>query len=1092
MKPDKKENPDQLTIVGIGASAGGLGALKTFFKNVPKDSGLAYVVVVHLSPEHKSHMVDLLQPYTKIPVQQVTETTAIEKNTVYVIPPGSNLSAIDTHLRLSDIEHKRRKRAPIDHFFRTLAQIHDGHAVGVVLTGTGSDGTLGLREVKEKGGLTIVQNPNEAEFDGMPQSAISTGIIDHVLSLAKMPQVIIRYANTQPRITVPEDKKELDLEVQQTLQKIFAQIRARTGRDFSSYKPSTIMRRIRRRMQLAYIEELQAYLDMLREQPEEVKALADDLLITVTNFFRDAKVFAKLEKEVIPQLFEDKGAEDIIRVWSVGCATGEEAYSLAMLLVEESSRRESPPRLQIFASDLHERSLEKARTGIFSGDIETDVSPERLKRFFRLENGGYQIRKELRELVVFTPHNLLSDPPFSRLDLVVCRNVLIYLQRNIQKDVIALFHYALRSNGFLVLGSSERVDAESLFEVQDKKNCIYRRRDVPAPKLRLPVFPLRNALGKEILSNGDREETTVSYSNLHQRIMERYAPPSMLVSPDNNIMHLSDGAGRYLVHPGGEITNSAFKLVREELRIELRAALHQARDRQEPFRSKPIRVRFNGETKPVSLNVRPAKEASEEGFILVIFDETMPPEPAAEERPEASKVENPRILELENELALMRQRLQAIIEEYETSQEEMKASNEELQSANEELRSTMEELETSKEELQSMNEELRTVNQENRYKVEELDQLSSDLQNLLSATDIATLFLDRELCILRFTPKVSEIFNIRVSDRGRPISDLTHRLGYKDLEKDADIVLSKLVPTSREVQDETGHWFLTQVLPYRSAEHRIEGVVITFVDITQRKQMEEELRSSKIYAESIIETLHEPLLVLHPDLRVKSANPAFYESFKVDPQETQEQMIYELGNGQWDIPALRTLLEKVLPNNNIFNDFEVDHTFEDIGERIMLLNARRLDHVQLILLGIRDITEKKKSEKKEREYRENLEVALEAANMGVWDLDVTTGKATISLRHNQIFGHPEAVDSWGMEEFHKQLLPEDREKWDKAYKKAMETGTLDVEARIRLPDNSIRWIHDRGRTYFDEEGNLVRIAGVTVDITERKERAAGK
>jgi len=959
--PSGEEPEPHVAVAGIGASAGGLAALRTLLSHVPQDSGLAWVVVVHLSPEHESHLAELLQPHVDMPVQQVQSTVKLEPDCVYVIPPAANLDAIDTHLRLTELEARRQERAPIDHFFRTLSATHDGSAIGVILTGTGSDGTLGVKEIKAKGGLTVVQDPNEAEHDRMPQSAIASGMIDLVLPLAAIPDAVIRWASTQPRVPVPEDGEDVPPDDHALLLKVFAQLRARQNRDFSRYKRSTILRRISRRMQLHQLEELESYVELLREQPDELRALADDLLITVTNFFRDPEVFDALAEEVVPGLFANRDAHDEIRVWSVGCATGEEAYSLAMLLVEHAAKMEQPPRIQVFASDLHERSLEAAREGFYPGDIETDVGPERLRRFFHKENGGYRVRKELRELVVFAPHNLLSDPPFSRVDLLSCRNVLIYLQREVQPDVLELFHYALRSEGWLVLGPSERVDASGLFQVQNKQRSIFRKRNVPVPEPRLPVFPLTRQRWPERESVQERPGRAIDFGAVHLRTRERYAPPSLLISPDDKVLHLSANAGRYLIHPGGEPTANVFKLAREELRIELRSTVHAARKTGEPQTGRPVLVDFDGTRRRVAVLVRPALEL-EEGFLLAIFDER-PEQPDGEhEAPvaEGGEATGGRLREVEAERDLARQRLQATIEEYETSREEMRASNEELQSVNEELRSTLEELETSKEELQSMNEELQTVNQENRHKVEELAQLSGDLHNLLSATDIATLFLDRQLRILRFTPRVGELFNIRMTDRGRPLSDLSHRLsdGDGDLLDDARQVLKTLVPVERELHDERGRWYLTRVLPYRSADDRIEGVVITFVDITSRRRSEQELREAKIYAESIIETLHEPLLVLNPDLTVKSVNPAFYEHFEVNPNQTVGRLVYELGNGQWDIPALRTLLEEVLPDNQVFNDFEVRHRFEDIGERIMLVNGRRLDHVQMILLGIRDVTER--------------------------------------------------------------------------------------------------------------------------------------
>jgi two-component system, chemotaxis family, CheB/CheR fusion protein len=873
---DRTLDPLSLTIVGIGASAGGLAALKTFFANVPEDSGLAFVVVIHLSPEHKSHLAELLQPHVQMPVEQVTETVPLEPNHVYVIPPGRNLSTIDTHLRLTPLEEKRRERMPIDHFFRTLARTHNGHAIGVILTGTGADGTLGVKEFKEKGGLTLVQDPLEAEFDGMPQSAIATGLIDLILPLREIPKAILRFAHTKPRVAMPKEGEEVKAEQRQLLQKIFDQIRAHTGRDFTSYKRSTILRRIKRRMQLAHTEELAAYLDCLQTQPDKVRALANDLLITVTNFFRDPEVFETLEKEVIPQLFEGKDSDGDIRLWSVGCATGEEAYSLAILLEEAAACYEAQqgvrPRLQVFASDLHEHSLEKAREGFYPGDIASNVSPERLRQFFHRENGGFRVKKEIRERVIFAPHNLLRDPPFSRLDLIACRNVLIYLQREMQRDIIELFHYALKPRGYLVLGMNETVDRADLFRIKDKRHCLYRKRNVPTPEPHLPVFPLtRTQMPGAPPRHGNEEPD--NYSALYQRMVERYGPPSLLVSPDDQVVQLSAPAGRYLAQPGGKPTLNVFKYLREELQFELRAALHIAREKRQATHTKPVPVALGDTPRPVVLHVHP----SQEGFALVLFDERAPTFGPSQTPSGEVEASDTRTGELEAELDLMRQRLQALIEEYETGQEEMRASNEELQSANEELRSTLEELETSKEELQSMNEELQTVNQENQYKVQELAQLSGDLQNLMAATDIATLFLDLDLRILRFTPKVSDLFNVRLTDRGRPLSDLTHRLGSGDLIDDASAVLQQRTPVERELEDKAGFWYLTRVLPYWSTEERMEGVVITFVDITNRKHAEQAIRKSEERLRRMINIEGLGVMVSDPKGTIVDANETFLQ-----------------------------------------------------------------------------------------------------------------------------------------------------------------------------------------------------------------------
>jgi PAS domain S-box len=847
--PDRRDAaaPSGPIVVGIGASAGGLRALKEFFGTVPADSELAFVVVVHLSPDHESHLADLLQAHSVIPVSQVTAETLIEPNRVYVIPPGRNLSAVDSHLRLAPLAEARMGRAPVDHFFRTLAETHDGASIGVILSGSGSDGTAGIRYIRDHGGLGVVQDPEEAEYDGMARSAISTGGVDRVLPISAMMPQILEFARARPDLDAREDAVEGEdgaAAPTDPLQAVLTLVRLRTGHDFLRYKRSTVARRVARRMQILNVGTLTEYLETLRADPREAGILLDDLLINVTSFFRDPEVFRTLETEVVPGLFEGKARGESIRVWSVGCATGEEAYTLGMLLLEEASRRPNPPQIQVFATDLHEPSLQYGREALFSDMIEAEITPERLERFFRRESGGYRVTKELRDIVVFAMHNLLRDPPFSRQDLIVCRNVLIYLQRDVQEEVVEAYHYALRPGGRLLLGTAEILDRSELFSVESKAAHLYRRRDGHRSTLRFPITaPPAYIRPTGTDAQGQRAAPSTGYGALHLRMLERYAPPSILVASDQGVIHLSNNVGRYLQHPGGEPTNNLFRLVREEFRLELRTALHAVRERRVTWRSQPIATRIDGVDRLVVLRVSPAEEAELEGLTLVIFDEIDDPSLAT---PPANGDVDIQVLELEAELDTTRSRMQALIEEFETAQEEMRASNEELQSANEELRSTMEELETSREELQSLNEELQTLNQENRHKVEELSQLSSDLQNLLQATDIATIFLDRNLRILRYTPKVSDIFNVRHTDRGRPLADLTHRLGYDKLIDDARRVLQTLVPTEHEVAGPSSEsWYVVRLAPYRTMDDRIEGVVITLVDITTLKATEFALRRTQ-------------------------------------------------------------------------------------------------------------------------------------------------------------------------------------------------------------------------------------------------------
>jgi two-component system CheB/CheR fusion protein len=855
MKALHEEAKTGFYVVGIGASAGGLAALKQFLAAMPEKSGIAFVIVVHLSPVHESFLSDLLQPSSKMPIMQVSADMVIEPDHVYVIPPGRNLSTIDTHLRLSPLESNRRLRAPIDHFLATLAETHGRFALGVILTGTGSDGAAGLKKIKSAGGLALVQEPGEAEFDGMPRSAIAGGFVDCILPVAEIAKQIVRFTSIEPQVAVPEDEESVYEELS-VLEQIFALVRSHTGKDFARYKTSTVLRRIRRRMQIRQVEDMQDYLRLLRETNGESKALADDLLITVTSFFRDAEVFEMIGRTVLPQIFAQRGPQDRVRVWCAGCSTGEEAYSLAILLLEFAGKIPAPPEIQIFASDLHQESLDRAREGFYAEAIEPDVTQERLNRFFTRVKGGFQVRKEVRSIVVFATHNLLRDPPFSQVDLISCRNLLIYLKRDAQDEVIKLFHYALNPGKFLLLGSSETAERTESFRVENKKHCLYARRAAPQLEGRVGMFlssphtlpphtPLLRA-----------QNPLASVGALHQKMVERYAPPSILIGPDLSIVHISENAAEYLTQPAGEPTNSILKRVRSELLFELTVLVQLAKQHATVVRSRPVSLGVNGEMRQVKLTVRMARETELEGYLLLLFDDEPVDRPAEDamagaEPPASSETR------LAAELELNKARLQKLIEEFEAGQEEMWASNEEMQSANEELRSTLEELETSKEELQSMNEELQTVNQENRHKVEELSQLSGDLQNLLTATDIATLFLDQNLRIMRFTPRVGQLFNIRPVDRGRPLSDLTHRLGYENLYKDAGTVLKTLAPVEREVRTEDGLWFLIRMLPYRAAEDRVDGVVLTCVDITRVRSAERATQEGEERYRLLIESARE-------------------------------------------------------------------------------------------------------------------------------------------------------------------------------------------------------------------------------------------
>lgn len=719
--------PDNLTIVGIGASAGGLTPLRTFLAALPPDTGMTFVVVVHLAPDHESVLPDLLRSATDMPVTQVQARVAMAPNHVYVIPPGKRLLVEDGHLELVHLEPVLDRRLQIDTFFRTLAEQH-GDGAAVILSGSGSDGALGISAIKEKGGLLLVQAPEEAEYDGMPSSAIATGLVDAVAPVAELATLLVAAKRTQARLELPEDPHKLPPTDQRYVAQILAQLRQRTGHDFGGYKEATILRRIGRRMQMVQAATLGDYFNRLRQDDEEADALGRDILIHVTEFFRDAEAWEALARTVIPQIFAARAHGEPVRVWAAGCATGEEAYALAMLLQEHAARSDSAPAIQVFASDLGAAVLDYARKGVYPEAIAADVSPARLARFFVHAHGSYQVRPELRDQILFTAHNLLQDPPFSKLDLIVCRNLLIYLQRHMQQRVFRTFHYALRPRGFLFLGSAETTEGmgaetDDLFEAADNHHRIYRRR--PESRLMPPVLPVlwRTTLPMpqaESAARGPRPEEQ------HRLLLEEVGLPGVLVDEQHRALHFSETAWRFLTHPAGPPTEDILLLVRPELQAELQMALQRAFAAHSNTQTRPVTVKFDGSSHHVTILVRPSTRRDR---ALVLFWESEDMDgPGGGSA--AGDSRDSRLSEAEARLLQSDQLLQTTRQEYETSLEELRAANEELQSTNEEYRSTLEELETSKEELQSINEELQLVNQELKVRLEELATANSDLQNL--------------------------------------------------------------------------------------------------------------------------------------------------------------------------------------------------------------------------------------------------------------------------------------------------------------------------------------------------------------------------
>ncbi len=855
-------------IVGIGASAGGLAAFEAFFSGIPAgaDPGMAFVLVQHLAPDHKSILVELIRRYTHLQVFEVTEGMVVKPNCIYIIPPNREMACLNGALQLLEPSNPRGQRLPIDFFFQSLARDRHEQAIGIILSGTGSDGSLGVRAIKGEGGLVIAQNPASTEFDGMPRSAIATGLVDYELPPAEMPAQLIAYvarAFRKPNFQVPSPSRPKH---ENELKKIFVLLRARTGHDFSSYKPSTIHRRIERRMAVQRIDTMDLYVKYLQQAPMEVESLFRDMLIGVTSFFRDPEAFRTLEEKVIPQLFAGKPAGATIRIWSPGCSTGEEAYSLAILLAERQEALKQSFQVTVFATDIDSRAIAAARGGLYPTGIARNISPARLERYFMVEPGGgaYRIHKNIREMMIFSEHNVIKDPPFSKLDLISCRNLLIYISGDLQKKLISFFHYALNPGGFLFLGTSETVgELTGLFGALDRNSKLYRRKDdidgaqLATPSRFLPpVAATTRAIDKALPRAIEKTDVLKNLTPREQieRALLQVAPAGVLVNSRGDILYLRGRTDLYLEMVQGEPSNNILKMAREGLQYDLTAALHKAVRTKEIVRCPGLPVKSIGGQAAVNLTVHPVTTnpaaSPETSRYLVILEEAI-----ASIKATAGQADSPdatagtdadaRVAALTEELRAKEEYLQTSHEELESSTEELKSANEEMQSVNEELQSTNEELETSKEELQSVNEELLTVNTEMQTKNADLSRANNDMNNLLAGTGIGTVFVDEGQHILRFTPPATKIMNLILSDMGRHVSHITTKLrGYDRLSEDSKMVLDTLIPQELEVQTTEGKWYLMRILPYRTVNNTIEGTVINFFDITEMKQLKEALRKA--------------------------------------------------------------------------------------------------------------------------------------------------------------------------------------------------------------------------------------------------------
>ena len=1158
--------------VGIGASAGGLEAFQTFFRHMNEDSGMAFVLISHLAPDHDSLLSELLAKETQMSVLQVQEEVQLQPNQVYVIPPNATLTVDDGILRLSAPLQARGHRAPINIFFRSLAEDQGENAVCVILSGTGSDGTIGMKSIKEFGGLAIAQDSSTAKYDSMPRNATMTGLVDYVLPVEDIPAKLIEYARHREGLRANLGEDGMLPEAADYLNQICSLLRRRIGHDFSSYKQGTLIRRIQRRIQITQTSSVEAYVDYLKADTDEVSLLFKDLLIGVTHFFRDHEAFDALQKRAIASLVEHSVDRKSIRVWIAGCSSGEEAYSIAMLLAEELEEQNTRLQVQIFATDIDERALEKARHGRYPESIVEQVTSERLDRFFIKQDGLYQISKHLREMCIFSQHSLISDPPFSRLDLVSCRNLLIYFDSDLQKRLIPLFHYALRDDGYLFLGSSENLSAYGeLFRTADKPHRLFQRKPAIIPPQ--IDFPLVDRSSYRQLSQTKSQPAVKQQSQITRSIervlLQDYAPACVILNEQNEIVYFFGRTGKYLEPSQGTPSNNLFDLARLGLRLELRSVIQAARGTQ--VKAIRERVSIDNEGQIVTVNLianpvkDPAKEAADDsGLLMVIFQDVG--KPTSYERAKADgnepEAEAPVVKQLEDELRVTKEQLRSTIEEIETSNEELKSANEELLSMNEELQSSNEELQTSKE-MQSINEELQTVNSELRNKVEELDAANSDIQNLFESTRIATVFLDESLRIKRFTPTATELFHLLGTDIGRPITDIS--LALKDANEDIDIVadvrevLRSLIPIEREVRAKGENlYYKMRVMPYRTLENVINGTVLTFVDVTSLRQARNRAERWALRQGAIAELGTYALQVNDAAALCKRAVDILYQTLEADTcslfvyqPEQPADLLLQNGSG-WPLEQVENATISATDSHPGYtltvkqpvtvSDFSQEGRFShsplleasgivsgisaivyssnsslDSGSnggsnggsdghrkkadsRIYGVLTSYATHsrqftpedvsfLQAIANALSATLQREKTAQALEKSRERLDLAIDAGDLGIWEMDVITEKSTWNAVEYRLLGleQDDAVEPSG-DLFYRYVHSDDVLGLQEAIATAIAQKTeLNTEFRIERAGGLRRWLAAKARVICDAEGNALKMIGVNYDITERRQ-----
>ena len=1069
-------------IIGIGASAGGIAALQQFFAHTPPDSGMAFVVILHLNPTHESVVATVLQSQTSLPVTQVTETVAIEPNHVYVIPPARQISLVDGSLRLDIPVNEHARHMSINHFFHTLAEAHGPYTAAIVLSGMGDDGVLGVQQIKDHGGITLAQDPEEAKHDTMPRNAVAAGHVDFVLPVAQMPAMLIDCWRAADANQSPADEARPTTDAE-TIAAILALLSARTGYTFNLYDHETLRQRIERRMQAHGVAELSAYVAVLRTHSDEAQVLLHDLLDCPGSFFRDVDAWHALAA-IIPNLFANKQAEDQVRVWVAGCATGEEAYSVAILLHEYASSLDHRPHIRVFATDINGEAVRTARQGLFPETIASDVSPERLQRFFMPEQDRYRIKEEIRELVLFAAHNLLHDPPFAKLDLIVCRNRLHHLNHEVQERLLQLFHFILRPDGYLLLDACKLTDGvPGLFVRIDTTQPLFQRQVAPnGASMYLPALPLFRPPAPFIVEHASKQASPPSFSDLHQQLLAQYASPSVIIDKEHNILHLSGTAGRFLTLHEGAPSRDLLQLIHPDLCLELRAALLEAVAQNRSIEVRRVRIELEGSARLIDMVVHPVQEPEwARGCLMAVFHDLGDASTIARGSASATA---PMIQLLETELQRTRAQLHSTVEQYEAAEEEHRATNEELQAINEELHTITAELGAREEDLQSANEELMTINQYLKDKVDEISQANNDLLNLMVSTEIGTIFVDRGLRIKRYTPTAQAIFNLIPGDINRPLAHVTHKLAYDQIIEDAARVLETLTKIEREVLSQDGCCYLARLLPYRTLEDRIDGVILTFVDITERKRAEEALRASEERLQQAIAIETVGVIFFNVDGNITNANNAFLRMSGYSRADLENGLV------RWDtqtppewmpqslhaIDELRTL-GRTTP-------YEKEYIRKDGSRWWALFAATRINAEEGVEFII-DITERKQADKRvqfQAQLLDNVEQAVIATdNTGIITFWNRFAEKLYGWTAAEVVGQP--VISV--------IVPEVSQDLAEQIMEHLRSGTTWAgEYTVRRRDGTIFPAFVNDAPIRDENGNLAGVVGVSIDISTRKQTEA--